>query len=449
LRRILDLAFVIAIAAMALAPCAAAEMPANPEVKLDAQLSADGPVFSFIPGKAYRLALTLTNGTKDELALVSFGVSAREPQGMAVEAKLDGTAPTKAAAGGTAVVNFALVFPKEAAGKIVTLSGDVSYGIGEKQYAATCKTGVSVTPEFEITLLPSRLVLNPKDGEKRVGMSVINHAEAPFEGKVSLTASPGLTLTPAEFSTKIDSYGLEAFVFGVKADPAIAAGHYAVFVDVGGKGKDWGAIDVPVVAKKAKVEINGNLDDWKDAARFSIAKLMSVSGDKAEYKPVGKGWIAYDDSALYMAFEIEDAKHVTATPPESMAAGDSIRVAFDTLLNGAKTASGGYKDDDYEYIFGSAEQGLKVLRSQAAGSRPTGPVTTITCAVQTEGGKAVYEMAWPWAELDPLKPAKDKTFAVSVLISQDDGAGVSQVEWGGGMTPSKDPRRFVPVILAE
>lgn len=437
-------------------------LPRIPEHRFEGQIVADGPIFNYVTEKPYKLALTFTNLTQGEITLEKFGVSSRsDRKGITADAKLDGEAPKSVAAGASATANFLVTLPREAAGRQVTLIGELDYKIGERKHFTDCWVTLLVTPQLEVTLLPGRLIMDPVTETKRVGMSVINHTDALFEGKIALTATPGLTVSPAETDTKIESFGLEAYVFGVTAGKDLQPGHYAVNIDIGGKMKDWVAVDVPAVAKKLKVQVDGKLDDWQGVSPYALANPSTGADGKTSWKYIGKLWLAYDESGLHAAVQVDDEKHVQNRDPGDVWQDDSIQIALDPLMNGARTQSGGYRDDDYEYAFAQAKAGLVVFRSKGTAWKPVGPAKGLPFAFRSESGKSVYEVSIPWTEMAVpsdgkagadhrvLDPKTDRRLAVSVLVNRNDGSGRTYVEWGGGIARNKDPRLFIPVILGE
>lgn len=438
--------------------------PEIPNVTVDATLTGDGPIFNYVTNKAYKLELKVTNSTGEEITLNASGVRWHPKKGISIEVQTggklsdgitldvqtDGRLPETLAAGGSATCVHTVTFPKEAANRQITLIGEIEYTLKGRKHIADCWTTVMVTPQFEITLLPARAVLDPAENPMRVGMSVINHSDQAFEGKIKLSPSPMIEVKPAELDVKIDPHGLEAGVFTVTADAKAAPGHYAVFIEVGDKVKDWVAVEVPVLAKKAKsVKVDGKLDEWADAATFSIARANTEADGKISYDIIGKGKFAYDDAGFYTAFEIDDATHVQERGVWDLWQQDSIQIAFDPLIDGARVASGGYKPDDYEYGFAQTKSGAIVGRSQAPEGKPTGAINDVKFAFTREGNKSFYEMAFPWSELAPFEFGKGKSFAVSVLVNNSDGGSRSYVEWGGGIGEGKDPRKFIPVFLVE
>lgn len=421
--------------------------PKIPQHTFEGRLLADGPIFNYVTGRPYKLTLTITNHTGSEMNLEKFGVSWQGVKGLSVDVKSEGEAPRSVAAGAAVSTDFTLTFPREAAAKMLTVIGELYYSIDGRRHFTDCWVTISLTPELEVTLLPSRLVLDPAEEVHRVGMSIINHTNSQFDGKVTFKPYSGISVKPAEFEAKIDPYGLEAFVFGVSRDKQPAPGHYAVLLDVSGKVSDWVAVEVPVVVNRARggIKVDGRLDDWQGAASISIAK---PAGD-GKPEAIGRGMFAYDDAAFYAAFEIDDSKHVQTNEWQDLWLQDSVQIAIDPLMDGARTQRGGYKGDDYEYAFAGTQKGPLVVRYQAGGDKPAGPIEGVPFAFANDGKKSRYEIALPWSELEPYERESGKPFAISVLVNRNDGAGRSYVEWGGGIGEGKDPRLFIPVILAE
>lgn len=415
-----------------------------PQLQVTAQLTSTDPLFNYVVETPYKLSISVSNQTQSEIKLENFGFSLRGEQEWPLEAKKEGETPTTVAAGGTATASFTVSLPKETAGRQVTLVSTVNYSIGGKSHSADSWLTMVPTPQYEITILPFRLILDPrKESGEQVGMSVINHTKDMLEGKITLSPYAGIKVKPAEFNTKIDPLGLEGFAFNVAAEKDTAPGHYAVFVDVAGKAKEWQAVDVALLARKAQkaITIDGKLDDWQQ----NSAEFILLSAQ--DRKPAGKGCITYDDSNLYLAIEITKPENVSFDPKNPR---EILLIGFDPLIDGARVAGGGYRDDDYELEFSvDRRTGPVVKRNQAPPGKPTGIIKPIRFVFSTSEKSAVYEISVPWSELEPLRPTKDSSFAMSVLARIGSQTSAHEIEWGGGLRTVKDPRMFLPVILSE
>lgn len=427
----------------------AATATAKPSIEAGIDLAADGPLFTYITGKTYKLTVKLENKSKDEVKLDKVDITWKAAKNLAVDVKPDGNSPTSLAPNASGSAAFSIVFPEQAAGQQVDLCANIKCG----DKVVNAESSILVSPPFEITLLPGRLILDPNQGPKSVGMSVINHTEAPFDGKITLTCYPGIEVKPSQVDAKIDPLGLEAYVLTVSPSGSPAPGHYAVFVDVGGKAKDWVAVDVPVVVRKLgggikiQSKIEGNTDshmkDWKEnAAAVRIGRSSSTEG-KASYEYIGWAKLSYDDRNFYLSVETDDSAHKPTSDSVVIPQGYSIKVGFDPLIDGAKGPAGGYKEDDLEYTFTSNTQRLVATRTDASGVTPEAAAGS-----WHDRGKIGCEIVFPWNELK-VKPEKSKMFAISILVNDSDGSNVTQYEFGGGIAGNPDPRKFVPVVLAD
>lgn len=403
----------------------------------------DGLPFPCVAGQECKVLISLDNTGKADLALSNWSVAVKPENSLKLEVKPDPANPSVVKPDETAMAIMAVTLPESAGGKNITLVCSVLAG-GKLR---STEVEVPVTPQFEITLLPTRLILGPGDEPKPLGVSVINHTQDPFEGKVKLSAPAGLGISPAEVDMMIDPLGLEAFVLSIKPRDNPVPGHYTLWMDVGGKVKDWAMVDVPAVAKKIAVKVDGALDEWKGAQSVSVTRVAD-----GKHVSIGKAWFASDEKNFYVAVEVEDAKHFLSTDSRSRAKADppsdTVVIAFDPLIDGAATLKGGYKDDDVEFTLVGAENGSVVLRT-AAGSRTMEQDAKLPIAFKRTGNKSVYEVAIPWTELKAFNREESSMMAVGVLVNDSDGRAVTSYVFGGGLGASVDPRLFVPVVIAE
>lgn len=411
--------------------------------RIRVEIDSTGPLF-YVTGVPYKVNVSLSNLGKDEIKIDSFDLTWKSDKKIELDVKPDTGAPKTAAPGATAVAAMTVTFPDDAGGQLITLSGNARCGAAVHSQ----EIALQISPQLEVTLLPSRMLVDPRQEPKRIGMSVINHSDSTFEGNVKISASPGLIIAPADVESKIDPYGLEAYVFSVAADKSTAPGHYAVFIDIAGKTKDWAAVDVSYLAKKASdIKIDGDLKDWKDVATVPITRY--VDGNHAF---VGKAMFAYDDNNFYAAFDIDDKNHELSTDSSSRAKAnppsDTVVIAFDPLIDGAKAARGGYRADDVEFTVLGAQNGSVVLKTWAE-AKPLEQEMKTPIAFRRDGSKSLYEVAIPWSECKSFKFGKDKMLAISVLVNDSDGSKVTQYEWGGGLAGNVDPRKFMPVVLTK
>jgi hypothetical protein len=416
------------------------EIPAN---TLDCSIAADGPVLNYVAGKPYKLTLTFNNSAEKQIKIGKFAVDFPDAKDLAIEIK-PGEMPNSADPRSAAAAEFTINFPTQAAGRPILIRGAVDYSLDGNDYYADCYFPAMVTSELELTLLPQKVIFGVSPEPQTVGMSLINHLGTLYSGDVLLKPYKGIKTSVAQRKMVVDPYGLDAFVFKVEKEPATKPGHYAIVVEVGDKVKDWIAVDVALQVKKAsgKVDINGDLSEWADVESLRI----TTRSKDGQTKHVGSARFAYDDAALYGAFEIEDAKHISAVAQETQ--HDSIQIAIDPLMNGSHGSEGGFRNDDYLFALRGSDSNPVVVRIDGL-PVSAAHVQAPLLAFRHEGGKSYYEVAFPWSAIAPLDAKSAKTFGLSVLVNMTDGETVEYAEWGGGMLPKVDPRAFMPAVLVQ
>lgn len=444
-RSFLDQDSILGAAILAKADAAAVkEIPSQvPSHSFECTIESGSPVLNYIAGKPYPLTLKFSNKTGSAVKLGRFWVDFPDAGDVRVEVVADGDPPADAAQGADVTAAFKVTFPESCIGRTLMVRGNLDYTLDGAGYRADCYAPAVVTPELEVNLLPQRLVIGPGMDAKTVGMSVINHNDKLYSGDVVLTPYSGIKTSVTQRKIVVDPFGLDAFVFKVEREPSTQPGRYAIMVDVGGKTKDWFAVDVTLGIKKSsgKIDVDGDLKDWKDAEWVRLLKTVS------DGKPVsvGKAAFAYDENALYAAFEIEDAKHVFAGNETTLQ--DSIQIAFDPRADGARSPEGGFRDDDYEYALQGAADHSAVVRLVGPSGSPAAGTNDVAFQFKHDSGKSVYEVSFPWNTLAPLNAGYDRYLGLSVLVNMTDGGPVERAEWGGGIWPKVDPRAFVPAVL--
>jgi len=182
--------------------------------------------------------------------------------------------------------------------------------------------------------------------------------------------------------------------------------------------------------------IDGSLSDW--------------SSPTLEFGPDGRARARFewDEKALYIGVEVADSQHVQTRPESEIYAEDSMQIGFDALANALPGEP--YGPDDYEYGFALTKNGQIAWRYECPGWKQSGRVDNANVAIRRDDsvGVTVYEVAIPWAELDPAEPAAGKIFRVSLLVN-DVGPGTERtiLEWGGGIAGKKQPELFRAIML--
>lgn len=439
--------FVLIILALVLCECVS--FAGESKVKIDANIVSDKPALNYVIEVPYKLVVNLANGEDSDITITKVEVSCSEPKGLVIQAKLQGEAPTLIPKNGVVSLTFDLSFPKEAAGKEVTLVARVDYERGKFSGYSGFRFTQFVAPQIELNLLPQRSVLHPHRGV-RAAISIINNTDDPFIGTVTISPYAGIQVNPAFFDARVDPRGLEVYTYEVTMAKGVIPGHYAVTVDAVGRSKEWAAVEVPLAIKRApKVVIDGDLDDWKDATKIAI-QPSSLDGKPVQSVYAAFAYFAYDADNLYIAYDVPDPEHVDAYSSKMLSAGDCITMGFDPQFNGAASSAGGYREDDYEYQLSTMRGKPVLVRARAPKGISRGPLgKSAKVAFKHDGKRSQYEMVLPWTEIKPFKPANDTYFGLAIKIEDAGRSNVTSVEWGGGMGKVRDPRLFLPVMLLD
>ncbi|MCX6345357.1 MAG: hypothetical protein NT018_09840 [Armatimonadetes bacterium] len=408
MKKIAVLLVIMAVLFSAVGAYAAPAAAVKSDHTFTATASTNNLPYQCIAGTPCKLAMEFKNESNKTVSLVNWTVAADIAAKLQIDAKLEPGAPTQVEAGKTAIAVMMVIFPDAAGGKTVPLQCKVQYGTIITQ----TKLDVSVTPRFEAMMLPTRLILGPDSEPKTLGMSVINHMDKPYEGKIKFKVTNGLVVNPAEIEGKIDALGLEAYMVKVEHKENAAPGHYTIWVAADDMYLEWAMVDVPAKAKKS---------DLKNIVNSGAQKVAIAN---AAGKSIGAAMFAFDSSNLYVLIS------TTAEP-------ENIQIGIDPLIDGAKTYQGGLKADDLMLKIGKARS-LECSKKNAK-------VGLAGFGSGFDRNSGNYIVSVPWKALAPFKLAKNKMIAASILINKQG----SKYEFGGGIAGKVDPRLFVPVVLSD
>lgn len=216
------------------------------------------------------------------------------------------------------------------------------------------------------------------------------------------------------------------------------------------------SILVPKLAKAPMID--GNLDDWPQAApvRLTSAQAVKLAPWTPQEDRIDAGLrFGWDDDFLYLAVEVGKAGVVeNPVGPSGLWGGDSLQIAFDPLRNATKELQG-YQDDDYEFAAGLWQGRPVVYMHRAAAAlydsvdKQLGVVPAVKSAVRVENGRTVYELAFPRLLVSPFRLQAGSAMRFSVLVNVNNGkgrAGWLELTPGIGQTP-KLPGNFIDLIL--
>ena len=225
----------------------------------------------------------------------------------------------------------------------------------------------------------------------------------------------------------------------------------------------------PTVKTGAPLVIDGDLSDWRNAVPLFVNPVNRLNGLTFFAKDYGgtmqwtslddfsSAWeMMWDDEWLYVATRLFD-DHVV--PQQALGAfwnGDVFSLQIDPLPDSADASPLPIPRDlrdVHTFDIGMNAAGPVVRRKHAARSHPAGNVSAIRIAARPMPDGVQYELAIPWTELDPLRPAPSGWFGCSFAWYEDDGSGRETfINWFGGSGGSglaREPRLFGDVHFVE
>lgn len=189
--------------------------------------------------------------------------------------------------------------------------------------------------------------------------------------------------------------------------------------------------------------IDGDLSDWENADWITPERVWWSTGiakpDERDRDDLSARLaFAVDADTLYIAADIHDDTHTQEQTGFWVWQGDSVQVAFDSLMDGGRV----YHDDDVEIGMGLTPEGAKLWRY--AGKKEAGLVERAEVVIERTGdGRTVYEVSVPLDELAPLDFRMNPAVGLNFLINDGDGDIRDHfLQWTPGIGEAKTPSAF-------
>jgi hypothetical protein len=178
------------------------------------------------------------------------------------------------------------------------------------------------------------------------------------------------------------------------------------------------------------VEIDGRLveDDWSrtEAVRIADRRQVYLMGErKVEEWWTGPDDLSadirflWDDENLYVSAKVSDDAHHAPKADSGIWNQDGLQFLLDPRRDESE------KPGKYDYSMATGTKGPQAwCHLSASESVKTGEATSIRIAVARGGrGDATYEIAVPWTQIAPFRPAPGADLGLAVIANEDDGQG--------------------------
>ncbi len=315
-------------------------------------------------------------------------------------------------------------------GQVLSLRSDVPYHYAELLMTEGCFLGFSLTPpQPDGEPAPPRPAVPDWEGE-RLPPTLTPTPTPTRTPTPTPTPTPTLPPPPPETGERPLQNGL------LEALPLSAYYYYEVAIEIDGSPEDWWALQ----------EISER--DWVafDTVVFDngCAKRAPLALTRFQPDLLGRVFFAYDDTYLYVAFEVEDDKYVSYSGSDQRYfLGDAPQLLLDTDLLGDFYDTGLSADDlqvdlfpgefdrDDVYISRAGLWRLDTLRSRLFREARV-------AAVSTETGYFV-EAALPWKYLGVV-PEPGTRLGIAVSVSDNDTPKTDVQECMISTAPKRDWR---------
>jgi hypothetical protein len=216
------------------------------------------------------------------------------------------------------------------------------------------------------------------------------------------------------------------------------------------------------VAENNSIKVDGNLNEWELDKLEPIPLLCDnqiIRGAGYNWNEdslAGVGYLRWDSSALYLAVQVQDDKHVADQTGDNALKCDAIELALHPLnrIDGEDARA-------FEWFISAASPGggsgkHTIYRNpKRSGGLPTGQLakdsSLYDIAVTRNGKITTYEVKIPWAETAIPNHVLGSKFGLSIGLYDCDtpNGPTGKMIWGGGINPNWMPTSFGEITLTE
>jgi len=469
--------------------------PSLPDVRVQARAE-----FAYmLPGREYPVTVQVVNAEAEPITNLSIGLRDRtlpsKPR-VRLTGRAAGPLERTELACGQVWQTRILARAEAERARPLRMAFEVDFTFRGLRYTADAVVRTEVRQPLHVWFDPPQVFLD-EHGAGGTIACLHNNRSMPVVSEASRLELPaGLSGRSEPGRVRIEPAATARVRLSFRADEVLPAGIYDV-------GADWGGAAVSVFktlecpAMSRPIRIDGDLADWPKLGKRgqivfgpdvglhedappnpfpvpepkgeSVLRPDATSRQGTTNRPThpvsraeafaAQAACAWDERYFYLAAIIQDKVHFQDRQGLDVWRGDSIQIAIDPLCDGAGSRTAnvldfrahrrqeGYGQDDYELGIALTPVGPQVCRIWAPYRVPRGLIEQAKVQIRHADGYTTYEVAIPWAALEPLKPAVGARFRLDVLVNNSDGRKRLTLGWADAIAAGKYPSRFVPVVL--
>ncbi len=192
-----------------------------------------------------------------------------------------------------------------------------------------------------------------------------------------------------------------------------------------------GSANVDVLPLTFVPSLEGDLQEWETLPFHTSEHLVYNAAGWDGSDDITALWrLAWDNTNLYIAAEIEDDRHVQTQTGNQIFRGDSISLQFDTRLEndfGPQLSRDDFQIDVSPGDFNTIPPSAFRFRGTNDGSMSDAPGHNITIGARQVGEGYTLEVAIPWQDLE-INPVQGMVIGVALNVNDNDTPGTAEQE---------------------
>lgn len=262
-----------------------------------------------------------------------------------------------------------------------------------------------------------------------------NRDEVSYTGSLQLELPDGWSHTPASQDVALEAGATTSVSFTIHDGKTREDNRYTLVAVAKGAGQEVRRSQEIVCASAPyfKPEIDGKVDDWKDAIPVAFVT-------QGKQNTISTFWNRRQFSILVAVEEDEltpaaDAVQIAVSPQdtETSTSADDEATRYEFLLTAGGAGQG-------SQCFQLAEPGTKLGELQRHRKLADLEIKDPNLVVWRDGNMTYYEWGISFRDLSGIRPSEGREFFLSVLVHDPDGTGLR--DWGeaAGLWPCQRNR---------